>query len=109
VQYVARSEVEMKEVMNKYRLSADSMNIILQEKQTITGEGKKQPTIRKVGDTYWSNIAFFSNPKNALKYVIEKEIRESWEDDLKEVVKGMDKLQKAIHDIKLEPLPQLPQ
>ena len=93
--------------MNKYRLTADSMNIILQEKQTVAGT-KKTPTIRKVGDIYWNNIAFFSNPKNALNYVIEKEIRESWVDDLKEVVKGMDKLYKAIQDIKLEPLPQLP-
>jgi len=102
----ARNEVEF---MNKYRITADAMNIILQEKNTIKGTGKGRPTTKQVGEEYWQNVAFFSNPKNALKYVIEKEIRESWEDDLKEVVKGMDKLQKAIHDIKLEPLPQLPQ
>ena len=94
-----RKEVE---VMNKYRLSADSNNIILQEKQTITGEGKKQPTIRKVGDTYWNNIAFFSNPKNALKYIIEKEIRELWVEDLKEVVKRMDRLEKMVAGISLD-------
>jgi ABC-type multidrug transport system fused ATPase/permease subunit len=97
------------EFMNKYRLSADKYNIILQEKQTVTGEGKKKPTIRSIGDVYWQNVAFFSNPKNALDYIIEKEIRESWVDDLKEVVKGMDKLYKAIQDIKLEPLPQIVQ
>ena len=90
------------EVMNKYRLSADSNNIILQEKQTITGTGKKKPTIRKVGDTYWSNIAFFSNPKNALNYIIEKEIRELWVEDLKKVVKRMDKLEKMVAGITLD-------
>uniref|UniRef100_A0A6M3JX72 Uncharacterized protein n=3 Tax=viral metagenome TaxID=1070528 RepID=A0A6M3JX72_9ZZZZ len=98
-----RKEVE---VMNKYRLSADSMNIILQEKQTITGEGKKKPTIREVGDTYWSNIAFFSNPKNALSYIIEKEIREFWVEDLKEVVKRVDKLEKMVEGILLDLSPK---
>ena len=96
------------EFMNKYRITTDPMNIILQEKKTITGE-RGRPTTKQVGDEYWNNIAFFSNPKNALKYVIEKEIRESWVDDLKEVVKGMNKLYKAIQDIKLQPLPQLTQ
>jgi len=94
------------EVMNKYRLSADSMNIILQEKQTITGTGKKKPTIRQVGDTYWSNIAFFGNPKSALKYIIEKEIRELWVEDLKEVVKRMDKLEKMVAGIPLDLSPK---
>ena len=101
-----RKEIE---VMNKYRLSADPMNIILQEKQTIKGTGRGRPTKKQTGDVYWTNIAFFSNPKNALDYVIEKEIRECWVDDLKEVVKSMDKLHKAIQGIKLDLLPQLPQ
>ena len=95
------------EVMNKYRLSADSNNIILQEKQTITGEGKKKPTIRQVGDTYWSNIAFFSSPKNALNYIIEQEIRELWVVDLKEVVKRITKLEKMVEGIPANLLPQI--
>jgi len=101
-----RKEVE---VMNKYRLSADSNNIILQEKQTITGTGKKKPIIRKIGDTYWNNIAFFSNPKNALKFIIEKEIKELWVEDLKEVVKRMDKLEKMVVGITIDRLPQIVQ
>ena len=99
-----RKEVE---VMNKYRLSADSMNIILQEKQTITGEGKKKPTIRKVGDTYWNNIAFFASPKHALEYIIEKEIRELWVEDLREVVKRVGKLEKMVAGISLDPPPEI--
>jgi len=99
-----RKEIEF---MNKYKLTADSLDIILQEKKVITGGGKRPLSKSKIGDINWMNIAYFSNPKNALDYVIEKEIRESWVDDLKEVAKGMDKLYKAIQDIKLEPLPQL--
>uniref|UniRef100_A0A6M3KDW2 Uncharacterized protein n=2 Tax=viral metagenome TaxID=1070528 RepID=A0A6M3KDW2_9ZZZZ len=94
-----RKEVE---VMNKYRLSADSNNIILQEKQTIIGTGKKKPTVRAIGDTYWNNIAFFANPKNALTYIIEEEIRELWVEDLKEVVKRMEKLEKIVAGIPLD-------
>ena len=99
-----RKEIE---VMNKYRLSADPMNIIVQEKTIITGKRGRATT--RIGEENWNNIAFFSNPKNALDYVIEKEIRECWVDDLKEVVKSMDKLHKAIQGIKLDLLPQLPQ
>jgi hypothetical protein len=94
-----RKEVE---VMNKYRLTADPMNIIVQEKKTIKGEGRGRPTTRQIGEEYWNNIAFFATPKGALNYVIEKEIRESWVDDLKEVVKGTDKLYKAISKLSLE-------
>uniref|UniRef100_A0A6M3JU49 Uncharacterized protein n=1 Tax=viral metagenome TaxID=1070528 RepID=A0A6M3JU49_9ZZZZ len=94
------------EVMNKYRLSADATNIILQEKQTITGTGKSL-TKRQVGDVYWNNIAFFSNPRNALIHIIEKEIRELWVEDLKEVVKRVDKLEKMVQGIPLDLLPQV--
>ena len=101
----ARKEKEV-EVMNKYRIMADPLNIILQEKKVITGEGRGRPTQKEKGTEYWNNIAFFSNPKNALDYIIEKEIKESWVDDLKEVVKGMDKLYQAIQGIKLDLLPE---
>ncbi len=89
-------KVDFVEFMGKYRLSADSLNIILQEKKHS-----------KKGIDSWSNIAFFSNPKNALDYIMEKEIREVWVDDLKQVVKGMERLHKAIDNLKLQPLPQV--
>jgi len=95
------------EFMNKYRLAADPLNIIVQEKRIITGKGRGRPTSKQVGEEYWNNIAFFSNPKNALDYIIEKEIRESWVDDLKEIVSKTERLYRSIKDIKLEALPQL--
>ena len=96
--------------MDKYKLIADSNNIILQERNVITGTGKGiRPTKRQIGEEYWNNIAYFITPHGALNYIIEKEIRESWVCDLKEVVKGMDKLYKAIQGIKQECLPQSPQ
>jgi hypothetical protein len=97
------------EFMNKYKLSSDPLNIILQEKRTVTGTGKKKPTVRKVGDVFWSNIAYFSTPENALKYVIQKEIKESWVDDLKELVKEVSKLEKMIDGLSFKSLPQIVQ
>jgi predicted transcriptional regulator len=81
----------------------------LQEKQTVTGTGKKKPTIRQVGDVYWNNIAYFASPENALKYVIQKEIRENWVDDLKELVKEVSKLEKMIDGLSFKSLPQIVQ
>ena len=77
------------EFMDKYKLTADAYNIILQEKY----HNKKQDTIG------WQNIAYFSNPTNALDYVIENEIREAWVDDLKAVIKEMGKLYESIRGI----------
>ncbi len=94
-----RKEVEY---MNKYKLSADPTNIILQEKQIVTGEGKRPLTKSKVGDINWLNIAYFANPHTALKYIIEKEIRESWVEDLKELSEKVSQLEKAIHDLSLD-------
>jgi hypothetical protein len=92
--------------MDKYRLSSDSLNIILQEKQTV--KAGKRPTKREVGEVYWDNIAYFSSPGNALKYIVEKEIRESWVMDLKEVIKRIDILEKMIAGIDVQCLLQTP-
>lgn len=84
-----KAEVEF---MEKYRIGADSLQIILMEKYH-----NKKPI----------NIAYFSNPKSALDYIIDKEIRESWVEDLKEVVKGMDRLHNAIQQLNTGNLPQV--
>lgn len=88
--------------MDKYRLTADSMNIILQEKQIVTGEGKRPLTASQVGDIHWLNIAYFATVENALYYVIEKEIKEKWTNDLKELSKEVETLHKAVRDLTLD-------
>jgi len=54
------------EFMNKYKISTDGLNVILQEKY----HNKKQDTIS------WTNIAYFSEPKHALDYVINKDFKD---------------------------------
>jgi hypothetical protein len=94
------------QVSDKYRLDSDKLNIILQEKQIVTGNGQKKLTVSQVGDIHWINVAYFSTPKSALEYIILKEIKDSWVTDLKEVVKKIDELTKLINGIK--GLPELP-
>lgn len=90
---------DLKEIifMDKYRLISDSMNIVLQEKKIITGERGKPLTKSKKGDIAWANIAYFSNHRNALHYIVDKEIKEILEsDDLRKLVGVTDNLYKAI-------------
>ncbi len=82
------------QISKKYKLSADANNIIVQQKY----HNKKQDTVE------WMNIAYFATPKSALNYVLEKEIREFWVEDLKEVVKRIDELEKTINGLSLEVL-----
>lgn len=103
-----RSKKEV-EFMDKYKLSSDPLNIILQEKQIVTGGGKRKPTVKQIGDVYWNNVAYFSTPESALKYVIHKEIRESWVSDLKELVKKVSELEKMIDKLPFKVLPQIVQ
>ena len=87
------------EFMGKYKISADPMNIILQEKQ----HNKKRNI------DYWSNIAYFAKPQEALKYIIDKEIRETWVDDLRLVNKNIDKLYGEIQGLNTNLLPEIVQ
>ena len=79
------------QIAKKYKLSADVNNIIVQEKY----HNKKQDTVE------WQNVAYFATPKAALNYVLEKEIREFWVEDLKEVVRRMDEIEKMINGLSL--------
>ena len=82
---------------DKYKLSADSLNIILQEKSVT----------KKTGKEYWVNIAYFSSWENALEWVVDKDIREAWVKDLEYVVKEVARLEKMIEGLRSKPLPEL--
>jgi len=89
-------------ISDNYRLSADKYNIILQEREIVTGKGTRELTKSKVGDSRWSNIAYFNNPQHALEYVIDKEIRENWVNDLKKMVDKINELKNMIAGLKLK-------
>lgn len=77
-----------------YKLTSDSMNIILSRKQVS----------KKNGTEYWKNEAYFSNPKNALKYIVDQQIREVWVGGLETITKRQDELYRLIGKIPPEAL-----
>ena len=85
----------------KYKIESDDMNVILFKKKQITGTGKGRPSKREVGSEYWATEAYFSSPKQALKYIISKEIMVTGLEDFKTVVEKIDELHKLIEGMKI--------
>lgn len=75
-----------------FKLESDSMNVTLSRKQTS----------KKTGGEYWVNEAYFSNPKAALKYLVDMEIRETGFEDLATVTKKQEELYQLIGKLKIE-------
>lgn len=84
-------------LMGKYRLTSDAMNIILEEKF----RNQKQQKY------FWRTIAYFSTPQNALRFVVQKEIRETWVEDLQTVIKNTEKIYKTIDGLDAGCLPEV--
>ena len=53
---------------------------------------------------YWVNEAYFSNPKNALRYIVDHEIRATGFDKFETIVKKVNELYRLIDGLK--PLPK---
>ena len=81
-------------VGTKYQIVSDSMNVTVQERQY----NKKQKT------HYWENLAYFSSPKNALKFIMDNEIMGAGLDDFQQVIKQIDGLYQLIDGLSFKPL-----
>lgn len=73
------------QINNKYQITSDSMQYILQEKKTIR-EGDKK------GDKYWVNVGYYGKIYNALQDYKELRIRNS-------DVMTVDELMKLIREL----------
>lgn len=76
----------------KYRLTTNKYNVIL---QTRTKSGS------------YVNWRYFSNPHNALEYILDNEILETGLEDLKTICSKIDEVHKSILAIPDNVLPQL--
>ena len=82
----------------KYKIESDSLNVTLYR-------AAKNP--RKPGVKTWDAIAYFSNPHNALQYLVELEVMDTGMANLKTVCQKIDELYRLINTLK--GLPQLPE
>lgn len=78
-------------INEKYKIESDNLNVTLYRLSKPRKEGVKN----------WDAIAFFSTPKNALKYLVENEITGTGMKDLKTVVDKMDELEGLINRLNM--------
>ena len=83
-----------------YKIESDALNITLSVKKTITGTGHGRPSKKSVGEEYWMPIAYFSNVKDALNYLVDQEIRDTGFNDLATVSAKIEELYKLIINLK---------
>jgi len=85
-------------VNNKYRITSDALNIILQVK------GYRKET----KEEYWKNEAYFSSYQSAFKYLVDSEIKATGLPDLKTVLDKIDELYQLINGLAklVEALPE---
>jgi len=77
------------EIGNRYKIESDSLNVILYKKRT-----KKDKSV------YWSVICYHSNFKEALKSLVDMEVKETELKDFQKVVAKQEELYKLIAGIK---------
>lgn len=59
----------------EYRIITDDLNIIVQEKKVN----------KKNDEEYWVSLAYYGTIESALKFVVDKKIKDAWVDDLKQM------------------------
>lgn len=80
------------QIDNKYQISSDSMNYILQEKkQTVSNEGEEK--------SYVVNVGYYSTITNALQGYKELQIRNSDVTTIDELMKLIKELDKKIETL----------
>lgn len=76
----------------KYKIeSPDSMNVTLYRKEIV-----------KKGGIRWRAIAYFATPANALKYLVDQEVKETGLKELRVVVEKIDELYRLVDSLQLE-------
>ena len=79
----------------KYKLESDTNNITLYEKQTN----------KKTGGVYWTTLAYFATPKNALKFLADHKIREGGFTDLETITRQQDEIYSLINSLNIPEKP----
>lgn len=82
----------MLKVNKDWQIDTDQMNIILQQRKTVSDENSKN-----FGNEYWKNIGYYSTYKQALCALVDYEVKVSA--DYKDIVKRIDQLKEDIANL----------
>lgn len=78
-------------INDKYGLRADYLNYILVENKPV-----KDTESKNYGQDNWVTVAYVSDLKGALTYLVDKEVRETELVDLKTIIQAIDNLKEDI-------------
>ena len=81
-------------INDKYGLKADNLNYILVENKPVQDEESKN-----FGKENWVSVAWVSDLKGALKYLVDKEVREVDLFNLKNIIQAIDNLKEDINKL----------
>ena len=74
------------DINKDYKIGSDELNVTLYKRST---RGEKA---KNAGEVYWTPIAFFSSPGNALYHLVDHEVMGTGMTDLRTVVQKIDEL-----------------
>ena len=77
---------------SKYEIKSDDLNVTLSKKMTVRADTKT----KKKGDTYWVVKGYYSSVQNALKALLNFEVKATGMNDLKVVVDRIEKVEAMI-------------
>ncbi|MCK9369952.1 hypothetical protein M0R04_08620 [Candidatus Dojkabacteria bacterium] len=97
------------DVGEKYCIGTDPLNVILYEKQIITGNNKTGKKVKpeNIGTERLKAIGFFATTQGALHYMVEHEIKCVGFDDFEKLNKKVDGLHSLIDVLKNKVLPTI--
>lgn len=81
-------------INDDWQLVSEELNVTLQRRK-VYEKGSK------IGQEYWSNIAYCHTPQDALKYLIKREIMGDGMEDLKTICDKIDHLYADIDRLKI--------
>ena len=82
-----------------YKITSDSLNVIINQRHVNTGA--KRALAENIGKEYWMQVAYFSSPKNALKFIVDNEILGTGLSDFETVVAKIDELKALIDGLEV--------
>lgn len=83
-----------------WRIEADALNATILKRHTT------RPKDGEPAHGYWTREAYFSNPKNALNWLVNQKVMETGMADLETVVAAIEELHTLIEGLKN--LPEIP-
>ena len=81
-------------INEKYQVKSDTLNYIIQENKPVQDKESEN-----YGKENWTTIAYCSSVKSCLRYLVDKEVRETELKDLKTVLEAIENLNKDIEKL----------